>query len=96
MSHSMKYFVLKSLILFYLLFSLSNTIHIHGHDDEHVDDCQICIIVQTFFDLPLATANINISYNLFPYLLINYESFTTEILKLKGFYSHAPPLSLFL
>lgn len=95
MSHSLKYLVLKSLVLLYLLFSLSNAMHIHGHDDKHVDDCQICIIVQAFSDVDLATANIDVFCNLYPYLLINYESLTTEILKLKGFFSHAPPFSLF-
>lgn len=62
---------------------------------DHPDDCQICVIVKAFSDMDVPNNYIEISCSLCSYVIELFRSLTIETFYLKGFFSHAPPFSLF-
>ena len=88
----MKLFILKSLVLFYLFSSFVLATHVHIDGDEHVDDCQICVIVKAFSDIDAPKYDLNFSCELCSYFIETVMgSLAIELIYLKGFCSHAPP-----
>ena len=85
-------FLIKSLVLFYLLSSYLSATHTHHNTSDTPEKCQICIFVKNFQSgdvvIPLVLILIFSHY---------FTSFFNTILYrrevLKGFDSHAPPLS---
>jgi len=65
--------------------------HLHIDGDEHLDDCQICVIVKSFSDVDFSPLGIDFSSYLFPFFLESYSSFISHGFNLKGFDSQAPP-----
>ena len=69
----------------------------HIGEEEHINDCQICIIVKAFNDIDVPKYNLNFSCILCSYFTeTTIKSFTVELSYLKGFFSHAPPFYPFL
>ena len=95
MTNSIKFFILKSLIILYVLFSFSNATHIHDDNEEHIEDCQICVIIKAFSDIDTPKYSLNTDCAICRYLIETVAPLTIEISCLKGFFSHAPPFSLF-
>lgn len=90
-----KQLIIKLLILFYLSFSFVSAVHIHHDLKEHLDDCQICVIVKAFSDVKTLFNDTVLEYNFGSYLIESFSSISINIVNLKGFFSHAPPF-LFL
>ena len=64
----------------------------HVGEEEHVDDCQICIFVKAFSDIDAPKYDLNFSYELCSYFIETVmDSLAIEHSYLKGFLSHAPP-----
>ncbi|HIC78067.1 MAG TPA: hypothetical protein EYP02_02680 [Sulfurovum sp.] len=80
------------MILFYLVTSFTSATHIHMYDEKHIDDCQICVIVQVFSgDVP-PKYEIDFSCEICTYLIETaINRLTIKISYLKGFFSQAPP-----
>ena len=90
----MKLLVVKLLILFYVFFSFASATHIHNDSEEHLDDCQICVIVNGFSDTDAPFNGIALEYNFGSYLIKSFSLISINILNLKGFFSQAPPFLL--
>ncbi len=96
-SDTIKQFLLKTLILFYIVTSFTSATHIHIGEEEHIDDCQICVITTSFNSAQPPKYELSFSCEICSYLIDTaVDSINIEINDLKGFFSHAPPfLSLF-
>jgi len=68
----------------------------HIGEEEHVDDCQICVIVQAFSGDAPPKYELNFSCETCSYLIETaIHTPSIEIAYFKGFFSHAPPLLSF-
>ena len=79
-----KQFLLKTLLFFYLTFSFMGAIHIHNDSEDHLDDCQICIIVKAFSNVDLPKNEIVLNCLLCNYIVEILCSPLIKIINLKG------------
>lgn len=64
----------------------------HEHDhEEHLDDCQICLIVNAFSDTDIPHTSSIIDCTLCTYMIEVFNATSIHIIYLKGYFSHAPP-----
>jgi uncharacterized membrane protein len=84
-------FLVKSLVLFYLFSSYLSATHTHDISDTQ-ENCKVCIFVKNFQsgDVVIPLVLVLIFSHYFT-LFFNTLIFRMEVLK--GFNSHAPPLS---
>ena len=85
-------FLLKTLLFFYLTFAFLGATHIHSDGEEHPLNCQICVIVKAFNSSDLAKDSITLDCIFCSYIVETFYSMDIEIITLKGYFSHAPPL----
>ncbi|HIP50950.1 MAG TPA: hypothetical protein EYG94_02580 [Campylobacterales bacterium] len=86
-----KNFLLKLLLFFYLSFSYMGATHIHYDHEEHLDDCQICLIVNAFSDLDIPKNSLILSCTLCSYIIEVFNTTSVHTVHLKGYFSNAPP-----
>lgn len=83
--------MIKALVLFYFVTAFMNATHIHSDNEDHLDDCQICVIVKAFNSVDLPKYDIDFScaicHDSIESVLTSFHVTTY----LKGFFSHAPP-----
>jgi len=86
-------FLLKFLVLFYLFSSYLSATHIHHDTSDTQEKCQVCIFIKNFQsgDVVIPLVLVFILSHTFS-LFFNTLMLRREVLK--GFNSHAPPLSL--
>jgi len=85
-------FLVKSLVLFYLLSSYLSATHTHHNTSDTQEKCQVCIFVKNFQsgDVVIPLVLLLIFSHYFT-LFFNTFIYRREVLK--GFNSQAPPLS---
>ena len=85
-------YIMRMLILFYLLSSFLSATHIHYDNDAVNDECQICIVVNNFnsADIPETHTLASITFTIRAIVNDEIHIFSTTIYR--GFYSQAPPL----
>ena len=88
----MQHIILKLIVVIYLIYSFIGATHIHSDSKEKFGDCQICTIIKAFSDVDLPDSNIIIDFTLPNYFITPLHYISVEIVNLKGFFSHAPPL----
>lgn len=86
---------LKLLLFIYLSTSFLGAMHIHHDGEEHFDDCQICVIVATLFDVDVPTDFVEIVCSSCVYIFESFDFDVLSVIRLKGFCSHAPPIFSF-
>jgi len=83
-------FLIKSLVVFYLLSSYLSAIHTHHNTFDTPKKCQVCIFVKNFQSgdvlIPLVLLFVFIHFSK---LFFNTFLYRREVIK--GFNSHAPP-----
>ncbi|MCH9740418.1 MAG: hypothetical protein K0U38_06215 [Epsilonproteobacteria bacterium] len=72
--------------------SFTNATHMHIGEEEHIDDCQICIIVNAFNDIDTSSMAILFECGLCNCFIEPLHTAVIQLTYLKGFFAHAPPI----
>ncbi|MEA1952887.1 MAG: hypothetical protein U9O24_00655 [Campylobacterota bacterium] len=87
----MKHFLYQIVLLLFLGSSYITVTHIHHHDSNHHDDCEVCILISNFHSADISLSCIVIPFIEFSYEKVkHYQSFFIRKIS-KGFNSTAPP-----
>ncbi|MCF6207167.1 MAG: hypothetical protein L3J47_09790 [Sulfurovum sp.] len=86
-----KRFIVKTLLLFYLLSSYLSATHIHSSDEAHADSCSVCIVAKTLQSVDVIQADISLAE--LPYIHVhrNVLHLRLSLLVYMGYFSTAPP-----
>lgn len=86
-------FIIRFLLFFYLTSSYLSATHIHKDITEQHSDCKVCLVVKNLHspDIPHIDISCLNCGNYYDKIILNQK--IINIIILKGFNSHAPPIS---
>jgi len=87
----LKRFIVKTLILFYLLSSYLHAAHIHGSHESHGENCKVCIVAKTFKSADVPSEPYAVTLFVVVRKYVDTLRLRVVTIPSKGYFSTAPP-----
>jgi hypothetical protein len=88
---TIKRFIVKSLLFFYLLSSYLHAVHIHSSHEAHGENCKVCVVAKTFKSADIPSSPVEILQTSFRQTYVSTLRPAVITAPDKGYFSTAPP-----
>jgi len=88
---TIKRFIVKSLLFFYLLSSYLHAVHIHSSHETHGENCKVCVVAKTFKSADIPSSPFEITQFSTHLKYANALYLAVWATPDKGYFSTAPP-----